>query len=67
MAIGKEINKEPIFVENTEMYHYSRILKGLQYTTDFNIVRFWNEKIANGAKGQESNLLPQLFALQNTK
>ena len=33
-------------VEDTSMYRVSRILRGLQYTTKNNLVRLWNDEIA---------------------
>lgn len=37
------ISEEELFVESTEMYKISRILKGLQFTTKYNIVRMWSD------------------------
>lgn len=40
-----KIYEKAIYVESTEMYRISRIIKGLQYTTKYNIVRLWNNRI----------------------
>ena len=39
------ISDKSTFVGDTSMYSISRIIKGLQYTTRFNIVRLWSESI----------------------
>ena len=42
----KEI-KKAVLVEDTSMYKISRIFKALQYTTNNNIVRIWNDEFVN--------------------
>ncbi|MBQ7412387.1 MAG: metallophosphoesterase [Clostridia bacterium] len=54
---------ETIFVENTEMYRVSKIIKSLQYATKHNVVRLWNEtltdfvSVENGKRIVENILL----------
>lgn len=43
------ISRHKEYVASTEMYRISRILKGLQFTTKYNIVRLWNDAIAANA------------------
>lgn len=57
--INKDIqeNKNSIFVEDTEMYKVSRIIKGLQYTTKYNIVRMWNDVIIGNCSKESGKLI----------
>lgn len=41
------IDNKTTFVSDTSMYRVSRVIKGLQYTTEFNIIRLWNYSIAD--------------------
>lgn len=47
VPFGKDLTvyNAVVFVESTEMYKISRILKGLQFTTKHNIVRLWNDAL----------------------
>lgn len=40
-----EVSNRRIYVVETDMYRVSRILKGLQFTTQYSIVRLWNDAI----------------------
>ena len=62
-----EISNRSTFVADTEMYRISRIIKGLQYTTEYNIVRLWSDSIIGdpseekGKKIVKSILYPALI------
>lgn len=51
------VTKSRIYVNSTEMYKVSRILKGLQFTTKYNIVRLWNDTIAGEASEENGRLI----------
>ena len=40
-------NEEPMYDEGSYLYRISRIIRSLQYYTDKNIVRLWNEELLN--------------------
>ena len=43
--INAPISSQAVFIENTEMYRISKIIKALQFTTKYNIVRVWNDML----------------------
>lgn len=45
------------YVADTDMYKISRILKGLQFTTKYNIVRLWNDSIIADASEENGRLI----------
>jgi hypothetical protein len=47
------VTKKRTYVDSIEMYKISRILKGLQFTTKYNIVRLWNDNFV--AESSEEN------------
>lgn len=51
------IAKNRKYVDSTEMYKVSRILKGLQFTTKYNIVRLWNDAIVADASEENGKLI----------
>ena len=51
------ITKNRQYVDSTEMYKVSRILKGLQFTTKYNIVRLWNDAIVADASEENGKLI----------
>ena len=51
------ISKNRKYVDSTEMYKVSRILKGLQFTTKYNIVRLWNDAIVADASEKNGKLI----------
>ena len=50
-------NSKKVLVEDTEMYRISRIIKGLQYTTRYNVVRLWNDAIINKHTAESGKLI----------
>lgn len=52
-----EINLDVVFVPETDMYRISRLIKGLQYTTDFDIIRLWNYSIAETPSKENGRLI----------
>lgn len=50
------ITKRKKYVESTEMYRVSRLLKGLQFTTKYNIVRLWNDAIVSEISEENGRL-----------
>ncbi len=51
------VTKSRTYVDSTEMYKVSRILKGLQFTTKYNIVRLWNDTIVGEASEENGRLI----------
>ncbi|MDY6064485.1 MAG: metallophosphoesterase [Candidatus Enterosoma sp.] len=51
------ISKDVLFVESTEMYKISRILKGLQFTSKHNIVRLWNDALIKKASEENGRMI----------
>ena len=49
--------KSRTYVDSTEMYRVSRILKGLQFTTKYNVVRLWNDTIAGEASKENGRMI----------
>ena len=54
---GFALSKHKIYECSTEMYRVSRILKGLQFTTKYNIVRLWNDSIIADASEDNGRLI----------
>ena len=52
-----KITKNEYYVNSTEMYKISRILKGLQFTTKYNIIRLWNDEIIADASEENGRLI----------
>ena len=52
-----EISNKLINVLDTKMYSISRIIKGLQYTCKYNIVRVWNDKMIENQSDDLAKLL----------
>ncbi len=56
-----EMNTESIeisrFVPETYMYRPSRIMKALQYLTDVNVIRVWNDRVMNVQPSIEDKML----------
>lgn len=48
---------DSVFVDDTEMYRISRILKGLQFTTSYNVVRLWNDAIASNSSLENGRII----------
>ena len=59
MALNNDlvISKDVLFVESTEMYKISRILKGLQFTSKHNIVRLWNDALIKKASEENGRMI----------
>lgn len=53
----QEISDQVIFVEDTEIYRVSRIIRGLQYTTKHNVVRLWNDSFVTNNVNEENGKL----------
>lgn len=58
----ENIVERPVHVTETDMYRVSRVIKSLQYTTQHNIVRVWNDNLINedlfqGGKSIVENIL----------
>ena len=51
------INTKTVFDENTDIYRISRIMKGLQYTTQNNIIRLWNPNLVNEVSSRNGRLI----------
>ena len=51
------VSNKTTFVGSTEMYRISRIVRGLQYTTKHNVVRLWNDSIAETPSEENGKLL----------
>ena len=57
MAKNLPISKKTNYVDSTEIYKISKIVKGLQYTTKYNIVRLWNDAIVADASEENGRLI----------
>ena len=51
------ISTETTFVSSTEMYRISRIIKGLQFITKYNVIRGWSDEIASEASAENGKQL----------
>ena len=51
------LSNNVIFVGETDMYGISRVLKGLQYTTNYNVVRLWNDSIIGFPSPEKGRLI----------
>jgi hypothetical protein len=51
------ISNKTIYVDSTEMYKVSRILKGLQFTTQYNIVRLWSDSFVGEPSKERGKLI----------
>lgn len=51
------ITDEAICVTSTEMYSVSRIIKKLQYTTEYSIVRSWNDSLVSESSKENGRLI----------
>lgn len=49
--------KNKILVTSTEIYKISRIIKGLQFTIKYNVVRLWNDSLATDASEDNGKLI----------
>lgn len=60
-----EISNSKVFVESTEMYRISKVIKALQYVLQYNVIRSWSETIAltsseeNGKQIVKNEVFPQ--------
>ncbi len=51
------ISDKTTFVADTSIYKISRILKGLQFTTKYNVIRVWNDAIILDASNSNGRLI----------
>ena len=51
------VSNKKTFVGSTEMYRVSRIVRGLQYTTRHNVIRLWNDSIAEHPSEESGKFL----------
>ena len=49
--------QETVYVEDTDMYKISRVIKELQYTTKHGVVRLWNDTIADKCSTENGKLI----------
>lgn len=57
------IDKKSVLVKETWMYAYSLIIKKLQYTTNCNVVRIWNDDLLQGHSNTPKKILSSVFEL----
>ena len=57
IAIKDSITSNKIYFSDTEMYKISKILRNLQFTTKYNIVRIWNDSIVSNCSEESGKLL----------
>lgn len=50
-------DEKSTFVADTEIYRISKIIKELQYTTEYNIVRKWNDDIASSSSKENGKII----------
>ena len=53
------ITDEAVHNTDTEMYKFSKLIKKLQYTNNCNVIRSWNDKIANDVTEDNGKVLIQ--------
>lgn len=54
-----EITPKTIYYSDTDIYRASRIIRGLQYTTKYNVVRLWNDKLVETCSKENGRLIVQ--------
>lgn len=57
ITIDQKLDKKTVFVPETDMYRVSRIIKGLQFTTNFNVIRLWNYAMADEISEESGRLI----------
>lgn len=63
----QKLSKRTEYVESTEMYRVSRILKGFQYTTNKNVIRIWNDDLVDKVSEENGReILSNLMLLNET-
>lgn len=61
-----DIVEDSCYVPETDMYGSSRIISGLQYTTNFNVVRVWNDEIIKmNENDRKRNIVYELLKKKN--
>ncbi len=69
----REISNATEFVINTDMYRMSRLIKSLQYTLTYKVIRIWNDAFADMVSVENGRLLlkglsnPDLLSLPKAK
>ena len=53
----QKLDKRSKFVPETDMYRVSRIIKGLQFTTNFSVIRLWNYAMADETSEENGRLI----------
>ena len=57
-ALGdNKISKRAYFVTDTSMYRISRLIKQLQFIEDHDLIRQWNDEVANKAPKENGSLI----------
>jgi len=62
-AFDNKISNKSISEYSTEMYKVSRVLKGLQFTTKYNVVRIWNDAFIGNPSEDNGRLIVQSIIL----
>ena len=57
ITANQKLDKKTVFVPETDMYRVSRIIKSLQYTTNFNVIRLWNYTMADEISEENGRLI----------
>lgn len=57
VTTDQKLDKNTVFVPETDMYRVSRIIKGLQFTTNFNVIRLWNFAMADEVSEESGRLI----------
>ncbi len=61
------ISKETSFDPDTSIYKISRIIKGLQFTTKYNIVRLWNDSIIEPSDENGKEIIGEILSISYKK
>ena len=54
---GMDVSSETQPVINTEIYKVSRIIKSLQYTKNYNVIRIWSYALADAVSSESGRLI----------
>ena len=54
-------SEDSVFVESTDIYKISRIIKSLQFTTDHSIIRTWNDDLVDGVSANNGKKIVELI------
>ncbi len=51
------VTSDNVYIDDTEIYKISRVFRALQFTSNYNIVRMWNDDIVTNCSAENGRLL----------